>query len=130
MVVDTVTQIYLACRKADGVYRVVVLIEAIGRSPEVRRFSNGKVGSPFGAECFGVLRALDMAARCGVRAITLNCSQVLSLEAASDEATKGWTYLAEARRIADCAGIDVSFRKVASRENPALHHLTSESLNR
>lgn len=106
----------------NGGYRAGVLVETPD-GDHCERFINRSCPDQFAAECWSVLKAVELAKECELQSVTIRNDRISSFTAVSQKKSRkgyiGSKYLYVAKRIAEAADLDVTFDRCTGAENRA-----------
>ena len=83
------------------------------------RHYNTQCPDQFAGECFAVLKAVELAVKHGLKAVTIRNDRIGGFEASTKRGYKGATYLWVAKKLATESGMVVSFDLCSGAENLA-----------
>ena len=119
---NTVTRVVNAYgRKAkfhNGGYRVGLLAETDAGEYEAREY-NSRCPDQFAAECYAVLKAVELAADAGAATVTVRNDRIGGFEASTKRGYIGAKYLWVAAKLASDNDLTVTFDRCSGAENRA-----------
>jgi len=102
----------------NGGYRVGLLAETDAGEYEAREY-NTRCPDQFAAECYAVLKAVELAAECSAAAVTIRNDRINGFNASTKRGYIGAKYLWIASKLAKDNDLSVTFDGCTSEENRA-----------
>lgn len=102
----------------NGGYRVGLLAETEAGEYEAREY-NTRCPDQFAGECYAVLKAVELAAECGAKTVTVRNDRIGGFDASTKRGYIGAKYLWVAKTMAEENGLVVTFDQCSGEENRA-----------
>jgi DNA-binding transcriptional MerR regulator len=102
----------------NGGYRIGLLAETDDGEYEAREY-NTRCPDQFAGECFAVLKAVELAADCRAKKVTIRNDRIGGFEASTKRGYIGAKYLWVAKNMAEENGLGVTFDVCSGAENRA-----------